>query len=331
MFNILKRPGWHIPDRSVTPESAFLNRRRFLKQMGLVSAAFASLPLTGCAESGPAPNSPPPKPVASASTPKPPAAKYPATRNPKFNPDWRLTDEKTAATYNNFYEFSTGKDRVHRLVEKFTISPWPIEIGGLVEKPLKVDAAELIDLMPLEERVYRFRCVEAWAMIVPWTGFPLSKLLEKVSPKAEAKFIRFVTFNRPDQAPGFADRSYPWPYTEGLRLDEAMNPLTLVGTGIYGKPLPKQHGAPLRVVVPWKYGYKSIKSIVKIELTATQPATLWETMAPNEYPFESNVNPALDHPRWSQKFERLIDTGVRVRTLPFNGYGDQVAKLYPAA
>ena len=165
-------------------------------------------------------------------------------------------------------------------------------------------------------------------MIVPWTGFPLSKLIEKVKPKAEARFLRFVTFLRPEQASGQRDQSYPWPYTEGLRLDEAMNPLTLVATGIYGKPLPKQHGAPIRIVVPWKYGYKSIKSIVKIEFVAAQPSTLWESLAPHEYPFESNVNPAVPHPRWSQATERMIDTGIRVRTQPYNGYGNYVAKLY---
>jgi len=180
----------------------------------------------------------------------------------------------------------------------------------------------------LEERVYRFRCVEAWAMIVPWTGFPFSKLIEKVSPKREAKFVRFQTFFRPDQAPNFRDEMYPWPYTEGLRLDEAMNPLTLATFGIYGKPLPKQHGAPFRIIVPWKYGYKSIKSVVKIEFVAQQPATLWETLAPREYPFESNVNPAVPHPRWLQETERMIDSGDRVKTQLYNGYGAYVAGLY---
>ena len=165
-------------------------------------------------------------------------------------------------------------------------------------------------------------------MIVPWTGFPLHKLIEKVSPTPEARFVRFQTFYRPTQAPGMMDTNYPWPYTEGLRLDEAMNPLTMVVTGVYGKPLPKQHGAPIRLIVPWKYGYKSIKSIVKIEFVAKQPATLWETLAPNEYPFESNVDPAVPHPRWSQATERMIDTGDRIKTQPFNGYGNYVAKLY---
>jgi sulfoxide reductase catalytic subunit YedY len=181
----------------------------------------------------------------------------------------------------------------------------------------------------LEERVYRFRCVEAWAMTVPWTGFPLSKLLRRVQPKSGAKFVKFVTAYKPDEMPGvhrLAD--YPWPYTEGLRLDEAMHDLTMVVTGIYGKPLPKQNGAPIRLVVPWKYGYKSIKSIVSIELVDRQPATLWETLSPHEYPFESNVEPSVPHPRWSQATHRVVDTGERVPTLPYNGYSRQVASLY---
>jgi sulfoxide reductase catalytic subunit YedY len=326
MFNIIKRPGWHIPDRSITPESIYRNRRSFLKQMGWTGVGLLAAPIIGDSQAAESPTKPAAKTNSSAA--KAGASKYPAAKNPAFSPDWPLTDEKTAATYNNFYEFTTVKDRVHRMVDRFVTSPWPIEISGLVDKPMTLDVQELIDQIALEERVYRLRCVEAWAMIVPWTGFPLSKLIEKVSPKAEAKFLRFVTFNNPLQAPGLADPSYPWPYTEGLRIDEAMHPLTLLATGIYGKPMPKQHGAPIRIVVPWKYGFKSIKSIVKIEFVARQPKTLWETMAPNEYPFESNVNPAIDHPRWSQKFERMIDTGIRVKTQPFNGYGDQVAKLY---
>jgi sulfoxide reductase catalytic subunit YedY len=256
---------------------------------------------------------------------------YPYPRTAEFNPAWKLTDEKVAGNYINFYEFSLQKDKVAQLTGKFITSPWPIEVTGLCEKPMTIDAAELVDAMPMEERVYRFRCVEAWAMIVPWTGFPLSKLIERAKPKPEAKFIRFETANKPDQMPGMrAMRNYPWPYFEGLRMDEAMNPLTLVATGIYGKPLPKQHGAPVRIVVPWKYGYKSIKSIVKVEFVDKQPKTFWEALQPEEYPFESNVNPAVPHPRWSQATERMIDTGDRVRTKPYNGYAEQVAKLYKA-
>jgi len=254
---------------------------------------------------------------------------YPAPRNPEFNPNSTLTNETVAGRYNNFYEFSLSKD-VYRYVERFVTAPWPIEISGLVEKPMTVDAKELVEMFGLEERIYRLRCVEAWAMIVPWTGFQFSKLIAKVSPKPDAKFVRFETFNRPEQAPGVAKApDYPWPYFEGLRLDEALNPLTVAATGIYGKPLPRQHGAPLRIVVPWKYGYKSIKSIVKIEFIAKQPKTIWETLQPRQYPFESNVNPKVPHPRWSQETERLIDSGDRVKTQLYNGYGKYVAQLYP--
>ena len=312
MANVILRPEWRLPGARVTPEKHWRNRRKFLAQlsgagMGLMAAT--QVPL-----------------LASNSTA---AGKFPAKRNPEFNPGWRLTNEKVAATYNNFYEFSLDKEEVSKLAPRLVTSPWPIEIGGLVEQPMTIDAAELSERFSLEERVYRFRCVEAWAMIVPWTGFPLSALIEKARPRSEAKFIRFFTFNRPDEAPGMKQlRTYPWPYSEGLRMDEALHPLTFVATGIYGKPLAKQHGAPVRLVVPWKYGYKSIKSIVRIEFVAGQPKTFWETLAADEYPFESNVNPKIPHPRWSQAFERLIDTGDRVRTQAFNGYGGLVGKLY---
>lgn len=321
MPNVITRPGWFLPEKLATSESAYRNRRTFLKEMGIsgAGALLGSWAVNGSAAQEKAAIAAPTKKV------------YPFPRNAAFNgANVRITDEEYATGYNNFYEFTTSKTGVKRLTNRFVISPWEIEIGGLIEKPMKISVDDLVATMPLEERVYRFRCVEAWSMIVPWTGFPLSKLVEKVNPKAEAKFIKFTTFFRPEQAPGFAEYgNYPWPYTEGLRMDEAMNPLTLVTTGMYGKALPKQNGAPVRIVVPWKYGYKSIKSIVKIEFVAQQPKTLWETLAPNEYPFESNVNPKVDHPRWSQKTERIIDTGNRANTQLYNGYGDYVAKLYP--
>lgn len=319
MPNVIIRPEWFISESHVTSEKAFQNRRRFLKQLGIAGAGLLSAPLMGCAEDK--------KPDAKNESA---AAKlYPAKRNPEYNPKWDLTDEKIAANYNNFYEFSLNKEEVAKLVGPFQISPWSVEVDGLVEKPMKLDLDEILKIAPLEERVYRFRCVEAWSMIVPWTGFPLSKLIERCKPKAEAKFVRFVTVNRPEQMPGMK-RIYQklWPYFEGLRMDEAMHPLTMVVTGIYGKPLPKQHGAPIRVIVPWKYGYKSPKSIAKIEFVDKQPPTFWETLAANEYPFESNVDPAVPHPRWSQATERDINTGDRVRTLAYNGYADAVAKLY---
>src|SRR2546427_4766093 len=303
MANVIVRPDWHLSDRCVTDENVFLNRRRFLRQVGLGGAGLAGVLSSGRSWS-----------AESAAEAKA-AAAYPAKRNPQFDPGWRITHETVAGSYNNFYEFSLDKHVTPQLTARFITQPWPIEIKGLIEKPMVIDAGEFASLFGLEERVYRLRCVEAWAMIVPWTGFQLSKLIDKVVPKAEAKFIRFETFNRPDQAPNFRRvPHYPWPYFEGLRLDEARHPLTLVGTGIYGKPLPKQHGAPVRIIVPWKYGYKSIKSVVKIEFIQKQPTTFWETIAADEYPFESNVNPKVPHPRWSQATERVLDSNDRIKT-----------------
>ena len=325
MANIIRRPNWRISERDITPETAYKNRREFLKTLGYTGTGIAAAALAGCAE-----NEPTGYIQATGPDQDIYGKGYPHTRNESFNPDWTLTKERTAATYNNFFEFTTVKDRVHKMVDKFTTSPWEIEIGGNIETQYKIDARELIESMDLEERVYRFRCVEAWAMVVPWTGFPLRKLIERSELWPEAKYVRFETFSRRDQAPGMSDLSYPWPYFEGLTIEEAMNPLTFVATGIYGKPLPKQHGAPLRIVVPWKYGYKSIKSIVRIEFIEKQPKTFWETLSAVEYPFESNVNPAIPHPRWSQATERMIDTGSRVKTKLYNGYGDYVSELYPA-
>lgn len=313
MPHVIVRPDGWLPEKAVTPETAFVNRRRFVKQLGwvgagLVGSRFASL----AAESDPY------------------GKGFPYARSKDFDPGWGLTDEKVASSYNNFYEFTLRKD-VHRHVAKFQTTPWKIEIGGLVEKPMSVDALDWISTIPQEERVYRFRCVEAWAMVVPWTGFSFSNVVERVKPKPEAKFVRFFTAAKPEQMPGIAENpEYPWPYFEGLRIDEAMHPLTLMATGVYGKPLAKQFGAPVRLVVPWKYGYKSPKSIVKIEFVAQQPKTFWETLNPREYPFESNVDPGVPHPRWSQATERMIDTGDRVKTKKFNGYGDAVGRLYGA-
>ena len=316
MANLVLRRDGQLPGRLITAEDIFLNRRHFLTQMGFCSAGvFGGL----AAHHG----------FAGRSSPTSGSKKYPAKRNPEFNPGWRLTNEKKAASYNNFYEFGSGKEQVRKMVDKFDISSWPIQIGGLVEKPVIIEAQELSERFGLEERVYRFRCVEAWAMVVPWTGFPLSKLVETVGPRSEVRFVRFESFHRPEQAPGMKQMPQaPWPYVEGLRLEEAVHPLAMVATGVYGKPLPRQQGAPVRIVVPWKYGYKSIKSITKIEFVREQPATFWETLVPDEYPFLSNVNPKVPHPRWSQATERMIDTGDRVKTQPYNGYGDLVAKLY---
>jgi sulfoxide reductase catalytic subunit YedY len=310
MANIILRPDWQLPEREITAIDEYRNRRRFIKELGL-GAGLGSTIL------GPQ--------LEAAATPK----LFPAKRNKDFNPRVVLTNKRWVTGYNNFYEFSTNKEYVRFLVDRFKTDPWQVEVTGQCGKPFKFDAREMMEKIGLEERVYRFRCVEAWSMIVPWTGFQLSKLLRKAEPKKEAKYVKFFTAMKPKEMPGFARLpQYPWPYTEGLRLDEAMHDLAFMATGIYGEPLPKQNGAPLRLVVPWKYGYKSIKSIVKIEFTNKQPSTLWNSLAPKEYPFESNVDPAVDHPRWSQASERMIGPNpVRVKTIKYNGYS-QVAGLY---
>jgi sulfoxide reductase catalytic subunit YedY len=230
--------------------------------------------------------------------------------------------------YNNYYEFTTDKEYVADLAAKFTTDPWSVEVGGLVNKPMTFGLEDIHKSFTAEERIYRMRCVEAWSMVIPWNGFSLSEILNQVEPTSDAKYVKFTTVSRPEEMPGMSNPLYPWPYTEGLRLDEAMHPLTTIATGLYGKDLLPQNGAPIRLVVPWKYGFKSIKSIVKIELIAEQPGTLWSMIGPNEYGFYSNVNPEVDHPRWSQASERRIGEISRRETLMFNGYGDQVADLY---
>jgi sulfoxide reductase catalytic subunit YedY len=293
--------GWEIPEREATPEHVFLNRRQLLAAAGFAAAA----PLLR-------------------------AAGEPPKRNPKFTLDRPITEEWAATSYNNFYEFHPeSKEAVKDNVGKFKISPWKIEVKGLVNKPQTLDVDDLLKTMPIEERLYRFRCVEAWSMAVPWVGFPMSELIKKLEPKPEAKYIRFVTAHRPAEMPGigWAPR-YPWPYQEGLRMDEAMNPLAMFVTGMYGKPLPKQNGAPFRVITPWKYGYKSPKSIVLMEFVAKQPRTFWNDSASHEYGFYSNVNPQKRHPRWSQRFEKVIPKMEIRETLMYNGYQEWVAGLY---
>jgi len=289
--------GWEIPERLATPESVYLNRRQLLAAAGFLGAE---------------------RLMAQA-----------AKRNPEFTLDRAVTPEYAATGYNNYYEFHpSDKERAKDLTGKFVTTPWSIEVTGHVAKPKTYDLDDLKKRMPFEERLYRFRCVEAWAMAVPWTGFPISNLVKEVEPTAKAKYMRFVTANRPDQMPGMKMAPYPWPYFEGLRMDEAMNPLALFVTGLYGKDLPKQNGAPIRVIVPWKYGYKSIKSIVKIEFVEKEPPTFWNRLQSSEYGFYSNVEPAKPHPRWSQAYERLIPSGERVKTLHYNGYEKYVAGLY---
>jgi sulfoxide reductase catalytic subunit YedY len=230
--------------------------------------------------------------------------------------------------YNNYYEFSTNKEAVAHLSKDFKMQPWTVEVGGLVNKPKTYGVEDLLKLFPAEERIYRLRCVEAWSMVIPWNGFMLSSLLKAVEPTSDARYVRFKTLLDKEQMPGQGSPFYPWPYEEGLRLDEAMNDLTILATGMYGEPLPAQDGGPIRLVVPWKYGFKSIKAIVKIELTSEMPNTMWSSIAPDEYGFYANVNPNVDHPRWSQSTERRIGELSRRATQMFNGYGEQVARLY---
>jgi methionine sulfoxide reductase catalytic subunit len=312
---------WHLPEREATPEKVFRQRRYFLKSAGLYGLVLAGGFTPGC---GPATDA-----ALIGAQEHPPAPDlYPARHDPRFVLDRPITAEAYAASYNNFYEFSASKRGVYRKSAKLRTHPWQVEIDGLVGKPRVFEIDELVRAMPLEERLYRFRCVEAWAMAVPWTGFPLRDLITRLQPHSSARYVRFVTFMNPVVAPSQRRSFSPWPYTEGLTMAEAMNELTLLATGIYGRPLPKQHGAPLRLVVPWKYGFKSIKSIVKIEFTEKQPRTFWNSNRPHEYDFAANVRPDIPHPRWSQATERLIDTGERRPTLPYNGYGEWVADLY---
>ena len=321
MSKLIYRRPWEMAAREATPETVFRERRSLLKAAGLTALGLTGLTPASC---GPASDAM----IVGAQEHPPGADLYPAQRNLRYPLDRPLTDPLYAASYNNFYEFSTFKGGVYRKSARLRTSPWQVEVGGLVEKARTFDVDELVRALPLEERLYRFRCVEAWAMAIPWTGFPLREFIEVVQPLSSARYVRFVTFMKPDQAPN-QSRSYgPWPYTEGLTMAEAVNELTLIATGIYGHPLPKQHGAPLRLVVPWKYGFKSIKSIVKIEFTAERPRTFWNSNRPTEYDFVANVDPSVPHPRWSQATERLIDTGERRPTLPYNGYGEWVAHLY---
>jgi methionine sulfoxide reductase catalytic subunit len=332
MSHPLLPPDWRLPEARVTPPQTFFNRRGFLKTGACLGAGLA-LGLSGCQSaggaSGPTGIAPPAGPLDTIPD-TPTRDLYPAS----IHPEWtsagrRLTEREVAATHNNFYEFTVEKSRVWENVAPFEARPWTLEVTGEVERPGVFDLEDLERQFGLEERVYRLRCVEAWAMTVPWTGFPLHKLLDRVQPLSTGRFVRFVSFLRTDQAIGQRTQPwYPWPYYEGLRMDEARNELALLVTGVYGAPLPKQHGAPVRVVVPWKYGYKSPKSVVRIEVTRDQPPTFWNDLASDEYGFYSNVNPDVPHPRWSQASEELIGEGRRVPTQLLNGYAPWVQDLY---
>jgi sulfoxide reductase catalytic subunit YedY len=317
--------SWNLPEREVSPESALRSRRAWLRWalFGGALAAGAGTSLWWLFDRGTDEEV-----IQAGKYDWPGADLYPARGNAKFAAvDRPVTVESQAARYSNFYEFSGGKS-VWRWISSFQPVPWKVEVTGLAARPRTFDIDDLLRAFPLEERIYRHRCVEAWAMVVPWTGFPLARLIEKVRPLPEARYVRFVSFHEPEQASKQRSSSYPWPYTEGLTLKEATNELTFLATGMYDHPLLKQHGAPLRLVVPWKYGFKSAKSIVRIELTAERPATFWNTVSPEEYGFESNVNPNKPHPRWSQASERMLGTDERHATVLYNGYGEWVAHLY---
>ena len=312
--------GWEIPEYQATPEDIFWNRRQFVAALGLGAATIGMGALgTGAARA--------------AAQSDPTADLYPATRNEAYKIDRPVTEENLNLTYNNFYEFGSSK-RISEAAQALPIRPWEVRIDGEVEKEFTIGIDDLIRKVGIEERLYRHRCVEAWSMTIPWSGFAFSKLVDLAQPKSSAKFIRMETFNNPEVAPGQKpptfpwQQSLPWPYVEGVTVAEARNDLAFLVTGAYGKPVAKQMGAPLRLALPWKYGFKSIKSIVRFSFTSEQPVSFWETLQPVEYGFWANVNPDVPHPRWSQATERVLGTGKRVPTLLYNGYGEQVASLY---
>ena len=337
MSNIILPPEWQIKESQATPKSVYVNRRTFAKQLGLGTIALLTPTVaTACTfnRSGQTIEGGPEGPLDTIPA-NAPRGGYPAERNAAFAvTERKITDRIKASSYTNYYEFRHTGDLKNAWPYTGKYNPFPntIQVKGLVEKPMTIDMDELINSMDLEERVYRFRCVEAWAMTVPWTGFPMNKLIERCKPLSSATHVRFVSLSRPKEMPGIENGPwYPWPYFEGLRMDEAMNDLAFMATGMYGEPLPKQNGSPIRMVIPWKYGYKGAKAIVEIEFTDKQPPTFWNELQPSEYSFLSNVNPNVPHPRWSQASERLIGQNDRkVPTQLFNGYAEWVGDMYPA-
>jgi len=308
-----------IKSSEITSEHIYMNRRKFMVGIGALAASTAVLSACGPELSSSA--------GADEGDNGQAAAEGLTVSKEMDELGDSLTSYSAITNFNNYYEFTTSKEAVARLASGFVSSPWAVEVGGLVNNPKTYDLDDLMKFTQ-EERIYRLRCVEGWSMVIPWNGFPLTKLLEEVEPTSEAKFVRFETVLDTEQMPGQKSGWFPWPYVEGLRVDEAMNDLAILATGLYGKALPPQDGAPIRLVVPWKYGFKSIKAIVKIDLVDTMPTSLWMASAPNEYGFYANVNPEVPHPRWSQSSERRIGEFGRRETLPFNGYGEEVAYLY---
>lgn len=309
---LIRNPA-DIPSSEITDEKHWLQRRQFLRA-SVALAGSSLLPLTAFAEDDQ----------------KRPAL-IPDVGKTPYGEGLKPTSYEDITSYNNFYEFGTGKNDPEKYARHFVTEPWTIEVGGECERPGKIDIADILKSIPQEERIYRLRCVEAWAMVIPWVGFPLSALLKKFAPTSNAKYVAFQTLYDPEVMPGQRRKILDWPYREGLRIDEAMNPLTILSTGLYGRLLPNQNGAPVRLVVPWKYGFKSIKSIVKIEFVRDLPYTTWSDQAAREYGFYANVNPEVDHPRWSQKYHKNIGDGLfaaKKPTLMFNGYAEQVASMY---
>jgi sulfoxide reductase catalytic subunit YedY len=309
-MNVIRRRGWELPERAATPEHLFFDRRAFLAATGAVLAA----PTLAAAQRV-------------ADLPDPSAGLYPVKRNDKFVLDRPVTDEAINTTYNNFYEFGSSKT-ISRAAQALKLRPWTVKIDGMVSEPIEIGLDDLLAKMPLEERLYRHRCVEAWSMAIPWSGFPMAKLIELAQPLSSAKYVKMETFLDREVASGQRASWYPWPYVEGLTMAEATNELAFLVTGAYGKPVSKSQGAPLRLAVPWKYGFKSIKSITHFTFTDQRPRTFWEALQASEYGFWANVNPQVPHPRWSQASEELIGIGERRPTLLFNGYAEYVAPLY---
>lgn len=314
---LIKIPrGWELPEAMATDEAVFIDRRNLMKGLAagsILAATSTALPWRGA--------------NAATGDEDPSAHLYPLKRNEKFKLDRDITPADVNAKYNNFYEFGSHKE-IWQAAQKLPIRPWIVTIDGHVEKKIEIGVDDLLAKMPLEERLYRHRCVEAWSMSIPWGGFPLTALVAFAKPLAKAKYVVMETFMDPKIAPGQKQFWYPWPYVDGLTMAEATNDLAFIATGAYGKTMPKQHGSPLRLAVPWKYGFKSVKSIVRFHFTDERPKTFWEEIQATEYGFWANVNPEVSHPRWSQATERVLGTGDRVPTLLYNGYGDQVASLY---
>jgi sulfoxide reductase catalytic subunit YedY len=323
------KPNWELPERIATPEALVMNRRAMFKVAGAVAAAGV---LAGCDRGNVAQNpEEAAKIAAAAAAPDPSASLYPVTRNEAFKvTDRDITPEEIVTGYNNYYEFGVEKDDPVRNAHLLPVRPWEISFEGLVENPFKTDFDTLLKAMPLEERVYRHRCVETWAFVAPWSGFPMKALMDFAKPMSGAKYVVMKSWMNTEVSPAQNQVWVPWPYTEGLSMAEATNDLTFMVTGAYGKPLAKQNGSPLRLVTPWKYGFKSTKGIQRFIFTNERPKTYWMALGPSEYGFWANVNPQVPHPRWSQASEEILGTGQRVPTQLYNGYGEQVASLYGA-